>query len=193
MSHESIDSPVLRGRNLPGPGIVLGLTLLVVSTVTGCGRPGEAADVQPEAGESEIILAHAHASPSALGRAVLRALESQDQEALRALRVTREEWLELFWAELPESDSTPFDFAWQLKDDNSRAAERAALEEFGGEDFELIDLKFTDPPEVYDTFTLHFGAELWARRVSDGREGLLPVLDVVVERGGLWKLSNLVD
>jgi hypothetical protein len=28
------------------------------------------------------------------------------------------------------------------------------------------------------------------RRVSDGEEGVLPILDVVVEYGGRWKLLN---
>jgi hypothetical protein len=155
--------------------------------LAGCQPVADAA----EAGPPE--LANGFASPGALGKAVLEALAGDDQSTLRALRVTREEWLELFWPELPESRNTPFDFAWQMKNDNSREAERAILSEFGGQEFELLGIRFTEAPEVYPNFTLHFGAELRARRVADGQEGILPILSVVVERQGLWKLSNYVD
>lgn len=150
-------------------------------------RPGEVAGPD-RAGSDPVHLSDAYASPRILGEAVLEALRAGDREALQALRVTRQEYLELFWPELPESDDTPFDFVWQLNDDHSRVGIRQAVELYGGEDFDLISLRFTEPPEVYSTFTVHFGAELRVRRVSDGREGTLPILSVVVERQGLWKL-----
>ena len=182
-------------RHPSGPRIrpaLAGSILLAWSmAVAGCGPPAESRAA--EAGLEGAALAHAHASPQALGRAVLEALAAEDRQALRSLRVTREEWLELFWPELPEHDDTPFDFAWQMKDDGSRVAEATALEEFGGQEFEIIDVKFTEAPEVYPSFTVHRGAQLWARRVSDGQEGVIPILSVLVERQGLWKLSNLVD
>ena len=168
------------------------LLFLLVGVQAGCGDPHEAMVAEAQ-GPPAVELTNAHASPSALGRAVLEALAAADRDALRALRVSREEWLELFWPELPESDNTPFDFVWQMKDDNSRRAEGAVLLEFGGQAFEFVDLKFTEAPEVYSGFTVHLGAQLWARRLSDGQEGVLPILSVVVERQGLWKLSNLVD
>jgi hypothetical protein len=65
-----------------------------------------------------------------------------------------------------------------------------ALDRYGGEADELIEIEFTDSPEVYETFTLHFGARLRVRRTSDGREGGLPILDVGLERNGRWKLMN---
>ena len=59
--------------------------------------------------------------------------------------------------------------------------------------FELLGVEFTDPPEVYETFTWHFGPRLRVRRLSDGREGELPILDVVLERNGRWKLMNFEE
>lgn len=121
----------------------------------------------------------------------MKTILGNDGDALNRLRVTRQEHLALFWPELPESDDTPFDFAWQLNDDRSRQGVSQAMAQFGGEEFELVELTFTEPPEIYPGFTVHFGAQLRARRVADGRVGYLPILDVVVERRGLWKLLNV--
>lgn len=180
-------------RALLPRGLLLALGALLLGGLSGC-RPATEAEVAPATtvGTAPVQF-HGPASPRALGTAVLKALQEKDGEALRSLRVTREEWLHHFWPELPESRNTPFDFAWQMKDDNSRKGERAALSEFGGEELELLDLTFSLAPEVYPGFTVHRGAELRVRRASDGREGILPILSVVVERQGLWKLSNVVD
>ncbi len=95
----------------------------------------------PPDGPGAVIrsLGHAYASPRILGEAVLTALQAGDRDALQALRATRDEYLELFWQELPESDDTPFDFAWQLNDDHSRAGIRQAIARYGGETFELVE------------------------------------------------------
>jgi hypothetical protein len=179
-----------RGRARVPWGLILVSLPALLGVGVGCTGPEPTHAAEHTAAAA---LASAHASPAALGRAVLDALAAEDRDALRALRVTRDEWLDLFWPELPESGNTPFDFAWQMKNDHSREAERVALSEFGGQEFEFVDMKFTEPAEVYSTFTVHMGAQLWARRVSDGQVGIIPILSVVVERQGLWKLSNLVD
>jgi len=168
----------------------LPLLVLLSTSLAGCG--GEIGSGRGGVGEAQaaVTLSNAYASPRALGEAVLKALRENDKEALNALRITREEHLHLFWPELPESDDTPFDFAWQLNNDRSWQGVNQALAEYGGKAWELLDLAFTDPPEVYPTFTVHFGAQLRVRRVSDGKEGYLPILDVVVERQGQWKLMN---
>lgn len=138
-------------------------------------------------------LAHAYPSKEALARAVLHGLENADTAGLVALRVTRDEHRDLLWAELPESRDTPFEFAWGLNQSHSRKALRAALARYAGTPFELLDVEFTEPDEVYDGFTLHFGARLHVRRSSDGRVGDLEILDVMLERNGAWKLMNYRD
>lgn len=138
-------------------------------------------------------LAHAYPSKEALARAVLHGLATADTAGLVALRVTRDEHHGLLWPELPESRDTPFEFAWGLNRDHSRKALRAALARYAGMHFELLDVEFTEPDEVYDSFTLHFGARLHVRRTSDGRVGDLEILDVLLERNGAWKLMNYRD
>lgn len=138
-------------------------------------------------------MAHAHESPEALAGAVLNAIAADDAEALKAAMITRDEHRRLVWPQLPESDEIAFDAAWQMNEAASRKARRNVLASFGGTDFELVEIAFQGTPERYEGFTVHFGTELTVRRRSDGREGTLEVLDVVVEREGRWKALNFDD
>ena len=135
-------------------------------------------------------LSNAYDSPEALAEAVLAAVEQNDRGALEALMVTADEHRELLWGQLPESNDLEFEFARAMNEHNSRKGMGAILAEYGGTAFQLVSIEFTEDPEVYEGFTLHFGPRLLVRRVSDGREGLLPILDVVLERQGRWKLMN---
>jgi len=141
-------------------------------------------------GCADTGLLGSQASADALARAVLDGLEARDRQALEALLVTGDEHRDLLWSELPESNHLRFDVARELNVRNTREGLTRALDRFGGQQYELVAIEFTDPPEVYETFTLHRGTALRVRRSSDGREGNLPILDVVLERNGNWKLMN---
>jgi hypothetical protein len=65
-----------------------------------------------------------------------------------------------------------------------------ALERFGGEEFRLRRIEYTKGTETYPGFSLHRGAKLIVRRVSDGVEGELILVDVLVERPEGWKLLD---
>jgi hypothetical protein len=162
-------------------------TLILMSAIsfvpTACG----------EAEAAPPTLSNAYGSPDALAEAVLHAIRHEDRDALDALRVTQEEHRQYLWEELPESQHVPFDFAWGLNDANSRKGIDQVMAAYGGTDFELVSIVFTRSPETYSTFTVHFGTELRVRRLSDGQEGVLPILDVVLERGGEWKLMNVEE
>ncbi len=135
-------------------------------------------------------LSNSFENPEALAQAVLDALQREDRDALRALMVTREEHENLLWEQLPESNHLPFDYARQLNERNSNKGIGQAISRYGGNEFELISIEFTGPPEQYGGFTLHFGTVLTVRRVSDGEEGTLPILEVILEYDGRWKLMN---
>jgi hypothetical protein len=135
-------------------------------------------------------LTNTYGSPEALVEAVLEGLANRDGAALEALVVTREEHRDLLWDQLPESRDVSFAFARDLNERNTRKGLNQALADFGGQRFELIDIEFTDDSEHYDGFSIHFVQRLVVRRVSDGREGTLDILDVMVERAGRWKLMD---
>ncbi|MGD2154677.1 MAG: hypothetical protein PVG79_15515 [Gemmatimonadales bacterium] len=144
-------------------------------------------------GCADTGLVGSQASADALARTVLDGLEARDRRALETLLVTREEHRDLLWSELPESNHLRFDVARELNVRNTREGLTRALDRFGGQRYELVAIEFTDAPEIYETFTLHRGTALRVRRSSDGREGNLPILDVVLERNGRWKLMNFEE
>lgn len=145
-----------------------------------------------DADESEI-LPNSHHSPLGLARAVIDGLAAQDTGALVELRVTREEHRDLLWDQLPESSDLPVDFAWTLNQRNSTQALNRALERYGGTGFEVLGIRFAEDPEVYEDFILRPGARLRVERVRDGKIGELPILGVVLQYRGRWKLMNYVD
>lgn len=140
--------------------------------------------------EASRRLVNSFETPEALVQAVLDKLAERDEAGLLAYMVTRDEHRELFWDQLPESKHLPFDYARHLNLRNSTKGVRRAIEKFGGQEFEVVSLRFTGEPESYDGFTIHFVDDLTVRRVSDGVTGPLPILDVIVEWHGRWKLMN---
>lgn len=128
-----------------------------------------------------------------MARAVLQALEAGEREALEQLLVTRQEHRDLLWAKLPESGYMEFGEARSLNQRNTDEAIRDALRRYGGRSFGLVEIRFTDEAEVYDDFILHRGAEIRVRDEASGEVGKLPVLNVVLEREGLWKPMHYVE
>lgn len=135
-------------------------------------------------------LDNAYRTEEALGRAVLEALEADDREAMMDLVVTREEHHELLWPQLPERTYLTFERSWFHTSRNTRHALDQAMSRYGGHEFELVSLTFEDEPEVYDGFTIHRGARLVARHGPTGRVGEIPILRVVLQKDGYWKLIH---
>lgn len=173
------------GRSTVKPLLMLlcaALPGLLASCGNAEGRPVDGAD-----------LTHAYRSPEAMGRAVLQALEAEDRVALEGLLVTRQEHRDVLWDQLPESNYMEFGEARSLNERNTDEAIRDALRKYGGRSFELVEIGFTDEAEVYDGFTLHRGARMRVREEASGEVGRLPVLNVVLERDGLWKPMHYVE
>jgi hypothetical protein len=156
-------------------GLLYTLLPLAALAASSCSKPG---------------FGNSYHSMEELAQAVLDGLRLKDEEALWALIVTPEEHETLLWEHLPESQTYSFEYVRQWSERNSRKGLRNALDRFGGIEYELIDIEFTEADEEYPEFTVHFGTRLHVRQVDTGATGVLPVLDVVVERKGQWKLMN---
>ena len=159
------------------------LVLTLVMALTSLAACSDAAANSP--------LENARSSKEAVARALLEAVEDRDTAAIRALVVTREEYEELIWPELPDRDQMPFDFAWSLNRAGSRKGIAELVDRLGGAPLALESFHFDEDPEVYAGFTLHRGARVLARRGDTGAIGRVPSLDVLVEYGGGWKLMNV--
>jgi hypothetical protein len=126
-------------------------------------------------------------------QAALDALGDGDRAAMEALLLTREEHRTLVWESLPEKSYFSFDYVRLLNEKNTEKAITRALERYGGQDLELVDVAYGKESETYGDVTLHRGAKIRVRRASDGKEGEIDLVDVLFERNGGWKLMNYVE
>jgi hypothetical protein len=147
------------------------------------------------AGDASIDspLAHAQASPEALAEAALDALSAGDEAALAALMITRDEYETLLWPDLPDRDQMPFEFVWSITGPRSRKARTRAVAEYRDLPLELLRVELGDDVERYDRFAIHRRSRMWVRRTDSGEEGVLPLMDTLVEMDGGWKFMNFVE
>lgn len=139
-------------------------------------------------------LAHAHESPEALARAALAAIERSDADALHALALTRDEFTDLVWPELPaarpERNLSP-SFVWGDLSLKSNVALRQTLTVFGGHKHALVSVRFLGETTRYDSFRVHRESELTVKDL-DGTERNLRVFGSVIEKDGRYKVFSYV-
>lgn len=167
----------MRGRSLRRATL-----LLLVGALAACSDLAEASPLE-----------NAYTSPESLAEAALSALEQRDDDGLRDLMITRDEYETLLWPSMPDREHMPFDFVWSVTGPRSRKARREALDRFGGLSMDLVGIDLGDEVERYEDFALHKGATMTVRRGDTGEEGTLPIIDVLVEMGGGWKFMNYVE
>jgi hypothetical protein len=128
-----------------------------------------------------------------LARAAVEALNAGDGDALDSLRVTREEYETLLWPVLPDKEHVPFEFVWSVTGPRSRKARREVMGDYEGIPLELVRVDLGEEIERYDEFTLYQEARMTVRRTDTGEEGLISLMDVLVEMGGGWKFLNFAE
>jgi hypothetical protein len=139
-------------------------------------------------------LSHAYTTPEALAEAALQAIAAQDEEALQALLITREEYETLVWPILPDSrGSATFEFVWGISAPRNRKGRREVLEDYRGIPLEVVSVDPGDEIEAYDEFVLYKEAILTVRRTDTGDEGRMGFMDVLVEMDGGWKFMNFKE
>jgi hypothetical protein len=159
------------------------LSMGLVALLVGCG----------ESLEARSGLRGAFPSDTAAIQAALDAVQAEDAEALEAMLLTREEHRTLVWDSLPEKDYFSFDYVRLLNEKSSTKAITRALERYGGQELELLDVEYEKGTETYGDVTLHRGAKIRVRRSATGEEGEIALVDVLFERNGGWKLMNYVE
>ena len=134
-------------------------------------------------------------SPEELGRAVVDALNSQDQEALHRLRVNRREYTETLWPAFPGSDPklnfTP-EFAWGNMNRKCIVGVEKWVRRYGGNNLTFIGIRFDRPTEPYEGFQLLRGTLLTVRSPK-GDQVDLRILGSVVQRDAHYKLLSYDD
>jgi hypothetical protein len=139
-------------------------------------------------------LSNSHESPEALGRAVLAALETRDVDALRALALTREEFTEHVWPELPaarpERNLSP-SFVWGDLNQKSNVTLRNTLGAHGGKKYEFRSIRFLGETTQYDSYRVTRESELTVKD-SAGSERQVRLFGSVLEKDGRYKVFSYV-
>lgn len=151
------------------------------------GPGGSRAPAPPSPGRR---LENAAPSERALAERVLVALKKRDAQALQALRVTEREYRELLWPEFPAAqpgNTVPVDFHWFHLDVRSRSGISSAINDHGGQDYELLEVIPTGGVEEYPTFKILNRVALKVR-APDGAEEVIRVFGSVVVLDGQYKI-----
>ncbi|MBN1417562.1 MAG: hypothetical protein JXP34_02235 [Planctomycetes bacterium] len=186
--------------------VCCGIATALAVAAAGCGsstaasesasRPPVATPAEPpaapagrrvEAKEDAISFATAED----LARAVLRALETKDEETLQRVRVTEQVYEEVLWPAFPQAkrpeNTIPADFHWMLLDTRSRNGIRDALVENGGRAWDLVAVE-PEGIEDYGTYRLWRRVRLRVRPREGGEERTIRPFGSMVERDGRFQV-----
>ena len=143
---------------------------------------------------SRAPLPHSHESTDALSRAVLAAIEQRDADSLLTLAISKQEFTEHVWPELPAARpqrNLSASFVWGDLNQKSNITLRDTLAAHGGKKYDLISTRFLGETTQYDSYRVHRETELTVRG-SDGREQRLRLFGSMIEKIGGYKVFSYV-
>ena len=168
------------------PVFVRGVVLAALWTAAGCSVGDDNAPLSP--------LHHTFPSPGALSEAVLFALADRDGDTLASLALSELEFRTAVWPDLPSSRperGVPFDYAWGDLHQKSNNALRRLITRYGGQRYELVDVRFAGETTPYATYQVHRETVLDLRD-EEGEELTLALFGSILERDGEFKLFSYV-
>jgi hypothetical protein len=112
------------------------------------------------------------------------------------LMVSRDEYLTYLFPEFEVAkrrSNKPPELHWQLLLSRSIVGARRAIDDYGGADFELLEVVATRGIEDHDTYRIHKGVELLVRVESQEEPITLRFTGSIVELDGQYKLLSYRD
>lgn len=162
------------------PSMRLFCTVLAL-TVTACGP---------------APLTSTRSSPEDLVRAVMTAVERRDEATLRNLVLSEQEFRAHVWPSLPAARperNLPFSYVWGDLKQKSDSSLAATLNGHGGRHYELISVRFAEPPTDYGAFRVHREPVFVIRSATEGARDVR-LTGSLIEKDGGWKVfSYLID
>lgn len=145
------------------------------------------------AGREPRSLRHAQPSAEALAERVLEALAKQDEQSLKGLVLTKEEFCTYVWPELPSSEikNLTCDWVWDSFYPSDVAGLRQTLRMHGGKQYSLVRVRFAKGVTEYKTFKVHEESRVVVKDDS-GQEREFKLFGSMLELEGQFKLLSFV-
>ncbi len=137
------------------------------------------------------LLVNAVSSRDALAKRFLRALADKDEPALKALQLTKPEFCNLVWPELPASrlPNLTCDWAWEQAQLNSLSGLGKMLADHQGRHYEFVSLRWGGI-ESYAGFKVHKEPRVIVKDAR-GVQKELQLFGSMLELNGQFKLFSL--
>jgi hypothetical protein len=151
------------------------------------------ASVTAKAKSGTRSLANAQVSPEALSRNFLKALANKDMESIKALRLTKDEFCQYVFPELPSSKmpNVTCDFVWQQATLKSLSGLSEMYPEHQGKRYEFVALRFEKGIDNYPTYKVHKETHLVVKDET-GQQQELRLFGSILEMDGRYKLISFV-
>jgi hypothetical protein len=145
------------------------------------------------AGGDARVLRHAQPSAEALAGQVLEALRERDEPSLKNLVLTKEEFCNYVWPELPSSriKNLTCDWVWSSYGPSNAAGLRHILGVHGGNQYRLVRVRFARGTTEYESFKVHEDARVVVAD-SAGRERELKLFGSILDYEGQFKLFSFI-
>jgi len=139
------------------------------------------------------LLANAQPSAEALAQKVLESLAYKDDQSLKDLVVTKEEFCSYVWPELPSSTipNLTCDWVWDSFAPSDVAGRQQTLANHGGKHYSLIGIRFARGTTAYKGFKVHEDTRVVVRDTS-GQERELKLFGSILELDGQFKLLSFI-
>ena len=175
--------------------------LLATLFLAGCSNASSNGDAAPKAEKAALPAPAAVSSrlvntrPSAeeLARSFLTALALKDKERVKALRLTKQEFCQHVFPELPSSKlpNVTCDFVWDQATMKSLGGFIEMWPRHEGRRYDLVSLRFKEGTDSYKTYKVHKETHLVVRDEA-GREQELRLFGSMLEMDGQFKLFSFV-
>jgi hypothetical protein len=145
------------------------------------------------AGHKPRPLLHAQPSAEALAQQVLTGIANRDEQGLRQLVLTKEEFCQQVWPELPSSQTPNMtcDWAWNAFAPSDAAGLRETISAHGGKPYSFVRLRFAKGTNEYTHFKVHEDTRMIVID-EEGKEQELKLCGSILEYQGQFKLFSFI-
>ncbi|HVF88722.1 MAG TPA: hypothetical protein VNH22_01570 [Blastocatellia bacterium] len=129
-----------------------------------------------------------------MAKRFLEYLAGNDVKAIQSLRLTKREFCEYVWPELPASQvpNLTCDWAWEQATLKSDGGLGELLSPHGGMRYELVQVRFAGGVEEHYTFRIHKDTRLTLKD-RNGTRKEVKILGSMLELDGKYKLFSFVS